>query len=245
MRINNKTGVVVVVLLAFASAFVISCSKKLDNRVYPTSRISGRYLYNGQPVQIMSTASDAGGSNMLQLIQTGPGKFLTGIIKMFAKGDGTYTIQTYDGNYSLVNTPGKGPWVQPDTLKFTLSGEAKDVNFNVTPYYWMSDYKSSFSDSVFTASFKLEKIVPTANFEKVVIYFGTTNITDITSKQAERGFTTGIAPGNVTVSFNLKTLTAAEKLALSNTGTAYARVGIKTQGVGDLLYSDVLPLTSK
>lgn len=243
MKKNIKTIQVVLTMLACTSIFLItSCSKELDNREYPQSRISGRYLYNGQPMQIMSTASDAGGSNMLQLQQTGPGTFVNGFIKMFAKGDGTYTIKTFDGDYTLTNTPGKGPWQQPEPISFTLKGEAKDIDFNVTPYHWISDYKSTFVDSVFTATFKLEKIVPTANLEKVVIYFGTTHILDITAKQAERAFTTDIAPGNVTISFDLKTLTNAEKVTLRNTGVTYARVGIKTQGVADLLYSNVMAL---
>lgn len=241
MKKKNKIIAFSLIGLAMASFLLVSsCSKELDNRTYPTSRISGRFLYNGQPIQVMATSSDAGGSNPLQLIQTGPGKFIYGVIKMFTKADGTYTILTYDGNYSLVNSPGKGPWVQPDTIKLTLKGEAT-ANFNVTPYHWISDYKTTFVDSVFTATFKLEKIVPTANLERVVIYLGTSHLVDITSKQGERVFT-GIAPGNVTVSFNLKTLSTADKVTLRNTGVTFARVGIKTQGVGDLLYSTVTEL---
>jgi hypothetical protein len=240
---NKKNKIITLLMMVLASASIIliaSCSKELDNRKYPQSRISGAFLYNGQPVTIMGTASDAGGSNMLQLTQNDPSRFIAGNIRMFAKGDGTFTILTYDGDYTLNVTPGKGPWQQPPAASFTLKGEAK-VDFNVTPYYWMSDYKSTFVDSVFTATFKLEKIVPTANLERVVIYFGTTSITDITSKQAERVIP-GIVPGNVTVQFNLKNLTTAEKVTLRNTGTTYASVGIKTQGVSDLLYSKVMAL---
>ncbi|PJJ80001.1 DUF3823 domain-containing protein [Mucilaginibacter auburnensis] len=242
MKKKNKIIAFSVIGLALFSFLLISsCSKELDNKTYPTSRISGRFLYNGQPIQVMATSSDAGGSNPLQLIQTGPGKYVYGVIKMFTKADGTYTIQTFDGNYSLVNSPGKGPWLQPDTIKLTLKGEAKDVNFNVTPYHWISDYKSTFVDSVFTATFKLEKVVQTSNLERVVIYLGTSHLVDITSKQGEKVFT-GITPGNVTVSFNLKTLSTADKVTLRNTGVTFARVGIKTQGVGDLLYSPVMEL---
>lgn len=241
---NKKNKIITLLMMVLTSASIVliaSCSKELDNRKYPQSRISGAFLYNGQPVTIMGTASDAGGSNMLQLTQNDPSRFIAGNIRMFAKGDGTFTILTYDGDYTLNVTPGKGPWQQPPAATFTLKGEAK-VDFNVTPYYWMSDYKSTFVDSVFTATFKLEKIVPTANLERVVIYFGTTSITDITSKQAERVIP-GIVPGNnVTVSFNLKNLTTAEKVTLRNTGTTYASVGVKTVGVSDLLYSKVTAL---
>ena len=75
-----------------------------------------------------------------------------------------------------------------------------------------------------------------------MIFVGTTISTDITSNLAERAFTTGIVPGNVTVSFNLKNLTAAEKVALRNTRTAYASVGVKTVGVSDLICSKVMAL---
>ncbi len=241
MNQKNKIIALATMVLAFASFILVaSCSKELDNRKYPQSRISGAFLYNGQPVTIMGTASDAGGSNMLQLTQIDPSRFVAGNIRMFAKGDGTFTILTYDGDYTLNVTPGKGPWQQPPTASFTLKGEAT-VNFDVTPYFWMSNYTSTFVDSVFTAKFKLEKIVPTANLERVVIYLGTTMITDITSKQAERVIP-GVVPGDVTVSFNLKNLTTAEKVTLRNTGVTYASVGIKTQGVSDLLYSKVMAL---
>ena len=240
---NQKNKIITLLMMVLASASLIliaSCNKELDNRKYPASRISGAFLYNGQPVTIMGTASDAGGSNMLQLTQNDPSRFTAGNIRMFAKGDGTFTILTYDGDYTLNVTPGKGPWQQPPAKTFTLKNEAT-VNFDVTPYFWMSNYSSTFVDSVFTATFKLDKIVPTANLERVVMYFGTTIITDITSKLAER-VATGVVPGNVTVSFNLKNLTTAEKVALRNTGTTYASVGVKTQGVSDLLYSKVMAL---
>ncbi len=241
MKQKNRIITLLMMVLASASIILIaSCNKDLDNRKYPSSRISGTFLYNGQPVPLMATSSDATSSNTLQLTQTGPGKFVAGNIKMFAKADGTFTILTYDGDYTLNVTPGKGPFQQPPAKSFTLKGEAK-VDFDVTPYHWMSNYTSTFVDSVFTAKFKLEKIVPTANLERVVIYFGTTTITDITSKQAERAFTnTGL--GDITVSFNLKTLSPAEKVDLRKTGTTYACVAVKTVGVSDLLYSKVMAL---
>lgn len=227
--------------VAICSFILASCSKELDNRSYPESRISGRFLYDGQPVQIMGTSSDVVGTNMLQLTQTGPGQFLNGYIKMFAKGDGSYTILTFDGDYQLAITPGKGPWLPTDPIDISLKGNVDEANFNVTPYFWMSDYNSSFTDSVFTASFNLEKVVPTAELEKVVIYFSPTSIVDITSKFVERSFTE-LTPGNVTISFDLKTLSDADKEHLGLTGFIFARVGVKTVGVADLLYSTPLAL---
>jgi hypothetical protein len=242
----KKSNYKIALLASLVSViFATSCNKQIDNREYPNSRISGQFLYNGQPVQIMGTSSDVVGTNMLQLIQTGPGQWIPGYIKMFAREDGSYTIQTFDGDYALIITPGKGPWVPfTDSLKFSLKGEAKNVNFNVTPYFWLTDYANSFQDSVFTASFNLEKIVPTAELDKVVIYLGTTSIVDNISKLIERSFT-NLSPGPNTISIDLKTLSAKEKSDLKKTGYVYARVGVKTKNVSDLLYSRVTQFGGK
>jgi hypothetical protein len=230
------------------SAFVLltagllgSCSYEVDNWNYPTSTVAGQFLYKGQPLQLMGTASDATSSNMIQVHQVGP-EWNVGFIKMFAREDGTYSVKTFDGEYYLNLTPGRGPWVPSnDTLRFTLKGEATGLNFNVTPYFWLSDYSSSYKDSVFTATFNLEKVVSTAVLEKVVIHLGTTNIVDNTSKTLERAFT-NLTPGTNTVTLNLRTLSAGEKTNLKRTGLLFARIGAKTRNVSDLIYTRTEPL---
>ncbi len=236
-------------LFQYISGFIITagiamgfagCSKEIDNREYPSSVVSGRFLYNGQPIQILGTATED--DNMLQLTQTGPGTWNPGFIKMFAREDGTFTINTFDGDYYLRITPGRGPWVaSTDTLRFNLNGRKDDVNFNVTPYFWVTNYASTYSDSLFTASFNLSKVVSTATMEKVSVYFGSTAIVDNVSRIVERSFTT-LQPGNNTISVNLKTLSASEKANLAKTGLLFARVGVKTQGVRDLLFTKTIEL---
>ncbi len=237
---KNYKNILYTAIVIFVAVSFAGCSTKIDNVDYPTSTVSGQFLYKGQPVQILGTASDAYSSNPLQLHQIG--NWDEGYIKMFAKQDGSYTMNTYDGDYYLVITPGRGPWVPvADTLRFTLKGKKADANFNVTPYYWMSNISNTYKDSVFTASFTLEQIVPTAVLEKVVIYVGTTAIVDATAKNYEKAFT-ALAPGANTISLDLKTLGIADKFNLKKTGFMYARVGVKTRGVTDLLYTPVLQL---
>lgn len=238
---KRQINIISIILMIFFIG-ITSCSKKLDNWSYPTSTISGQFLYDSQPLQIMGTASDVDGTNMLQLNQTGPGNWDPGYIKMFAEQDASYTIKTFDGDYYLVITPGKGPWLpNKDTLRFTLKGEKKGMNFNVTPYFWMSDFTSTYKDSVFTANFNLQKIVPAAVLDNVVIDLGVTTIVDKTSKVYEISFNT-LTTGANTISLDLRTLTAAQKTSLAKTGFLYARVGVKATAAADLLYSKTVQL---
>lgn len=236
-NIYSISALMLVVLIC-----ITACSKEIDNWSYPTSVISGQFLYKGQPLQLMGTASDVTGTNMLQLNQVGPEKWDVGYIKMFGKEDGTYTINTFDGDYYLVITPGKGPWVtNKDTLRFSLQGTKTNVNFEVTPYFWLSNYANEVSDSTYKATFNLEKNVSTAVLEKVVIYLGVTSIVDNTSKVYEKAFT-NLSVGNNSIFLDLKTLSASQKATLSKTGFIYARIGVKTVGIADLLYSKTLKL---
>jgi len=112
----------------------------------------------------------------------------------------------------------------------------------VTPYYWMSEFKDVYSDSVYSASFNLEKVAPTAVLEKVVIYLGTTDVVDVTGKAYEKAYT-NLAPGANIINLDLKTLEATDKFNLITTGFLFARVGVKTKGVTDLLYSNTIQLS--
>jgi hypothetical protein len=242
-------------VLALAGFFLQSCKKMkaFDDEAYPTSRISGAFLYNGQPVGMLGTSNDLNTTNANQnpllLEQIGPG-FSSANIKMFARPDGTYTILTFDGDYILKVAPGKSPFLTPDPINVTLRGEAKDVNFNVTPYFWVSNYQTSFVDSVFTATFRLDRIVPTATLDKVSVFFNTTSIADNAAKAFEREFKTpaqGVnINGNCTITVNLKAMSATERAQIkASTGLIYANVGVKTSTITDALYQKPVLLSTK
>lgn len=227
--------------LSLIAVLLAGCSTEIDNWDYPRSVVSGQFTYKGQPMRLMSTASDANGSNMLQLHQTG-GDWIQGFVKVFAKEDGTFTVNAFDGDYYLTLTPGRGPW-QPntDTIRFSLNGEKRDLNFEVTPYFWISDFKESYADSTFTATFNLEKVVSSANLERVVAELGTTAIVDNLSKTYEKSFAT-MSPGANTVILDLKSLSSGEKANLKRTGHLFARIGVKTANVSDMIYSKTVKL---
>ena len=238
---NNIINRLYLLLLGVLTLGLSSCSTEIDNWDYPSSTIAGQFLYKGQPIQIIGTGSDATSSNIIQLHQVGP-QWDQGFVKMFAREDGTYTIETFDGDYYLNITPGRGPWLpSTDTLRLTLNGESKGINFNITPYFWISDYNSTYKDSVFSATFNLEKVVADAALEKVVINLGNTAIVDNTSKIYEKSFTT-LTTGTNTISLDLKSLSASDKANLGKTGFVFARIGVKTKNVTDLIYSKVQKL---
>jgi len=226
-------------MLALTSFLVQSCKK--DNGKYPTSRISGAFLYNGQPVRLLGSNNGA-----VQLQQTGgpSAPYTVGLLTMYAKADGTYSMLTFDGDYTVNATQNKGPFEQPAPINLTLKGEAKDVNFNVIPYFWVSNYQPSYVGGVFKATFKLDKIsTATVSLLNVSLMFGPTSIVDETSKGVEKLFTTtsGVnvinIGGNCSVQVDLNTLTAAEKAAMEGrTGHVYANLAIRNTLSTNALY---------
>jgi hypothetical protein len=258
---KNNIKILCISLLTAAGFLVQSCKK--DNKAsYPPSRIYGAFTYNGQPVGLLATSNDLNSTNNNQnplvLRQTGPGTYSGGNIKVFAKNDGTYTIHTFDGDYILETAKGKNPFPDPPPVAFTLKGE-KRIDFEVTPYFWVSNYQTSFVDSVFKATFRLEKVVPTANLDNIIVYFNTTRLTDISGKIYERraypttqtGLTSTInINGDCTINVDLKAFPAAEKKTFletikGSTGLLWANVAVKSKEAIDALYQVPVQLGGK
>jgi hypothetical protein len=264
MKKNNKiTGLII--LVAAVGLLVQSC-KKDNKESYPPSIISGAITYNGQPVGMQPTSNDLNSTNNtqhpLQLTQTGPQPLSGGYIKVFARNNGTFTVNTFDGDYILQSVTGKNPFADPAPVSFTLNREAT-VNFAVTPYFWVSNYQTSFEDSVFTATFKLDKLLSTyvdaqgatknVALENVKIYFHSNSLADVSGKIFERTFTTvahGVNVGGICTikvdlkgtqaagnPFPFKGLTAAERRAMNATSRVlYANVAVKSNAATDALY---------
>jgi hypothetical protein len=262
---NNNQRILLIMFMAAVGLLVQSC-KKDNKESFPPSRISGSITYKGQPVRMIPTSNDLNSTNNtqhpLQLTQTGPQPLSGGYIKVFVKNDGTFTVNTFDGDYILQSVTGKNPFADPPPANFTLKGETT-VNFDVTPYFWVSNYQTSFVDSVFTATFKLDKILNTyvdaqgatknVALENVKVYFHSNSLTDVSGKIFERTFS-GAAQGvnvggDCTIQVDLrgtqaagnpfpyKGLTAAERRAMNaTTRVLYANVAVKSNAATDALY---------
>lgn len=265
MKRKNKISVLIM-LLAVASILVQSCRK--DNMKYPSSTLSGRFTYQGQPIKLLHTSPDLFATNpvghlRLQQIAGAQQTYGVGLIDVYAKHDGSFTAELFNGEYTA-STGGnnKNPFEDFTTPKLiTVNGDTNLGDIEVVPYWWMSNLQTTNTGGVFTATFDVAKVSTNAarTLQFVSIYLSPTNLPDIqsASQGAARTFNAGTnsngnvvpaaasAGGAVTIKIDLNTLTAGEKQflrAFGNNGTIYASIGVKTTGVNDQLYSDAIQL---
>ena len=252
-------------MLAAASMLVQSCGK--DNMDYPSSTLSGRFTYKGEPVKLLFSSPDLFATNpvgtlQLQQVRGDQPAYGVGLINVYARHDGSFSTQFFDGDYEM-STGGtlKNPFEDFTTPKtIAVNGNTDLGDIEVVPYWWMSNLQTTYTGGVFTATFNVAKVSTLnggRNLQYVAIYLSPTNLPDIQSatQGAVRTFNAGtnsngnVVPaaasngGPVTVKIDLNTLTAGEKQFLKVMGnTIYASIGVKTDKVNDQLYSDAIPL---
>jgi hypothetical protein len=265
MKQNNKIPVLIMLLVA-ASLLVQSCGK--DNLEYPSSTLSGRFTYQGQPVKLLHTSPDLFATNpvghlRLQQVKGDQPVYGVGPIDVYARHDGSFSTKFFDGDYNA-STGGnlKNPFEDFTTPKpVTVNGDTNLGDIEVVPYWWMNNLQTTYIGGVFTATFDVAKVstITARTLQYVAIYLSPTNLPDIQSatQGAVRTFNAGVntggnvvpaansAGGAVTVKVDLNTLTAGEKQflrAFGGNGTIYASLGVKTTAVNDQIYSDAIQL---
>jgi len=265
MKQKNKVALLVM-LLAVASMLVQSCGK--DNLKYPSSKITGRFTYQGKPLGLQFSNPDiiatAGSTTAAMLWQQKTGsqeRYAVGEVSVYAKHDGSFAGEFFDGDYAARTQGGKVPFEDFTNKAFTVKGDTDFGNVEVVPYWWINNLTTTYTGGVFTATFNLTK--PSANaartLQYVAIFLSPNNTPDIQSatQGASRTFNAGTnsggiivpaaasAGGAVTVKVDLNTLTAGEKQFLTAFGgskTVWASVAVKTTSVTDALYSDAIQL---
>ena len=208
-------------MLALAG-FISACEK--DNRPEPKSVLKGRVVYEGQPVGVRSNGVQ------LEIWQRGYQLFTK--IPVFVNQDGTFSATLFDGNYKLVRLRGNGPWADnTDTIDVELRG-SKELDVPVQPYFVFQNDTYSKGEGKVSATFSLKQLDATRNLERVNLYVGTTTIVDPNNNA-----------GNAQeVAANIKdftkpiTLTATLPAALTGRDYVFVRVGVKTAGVGEMLF---------
>ena len=103
MKQKNKTTVFLMLLVA-GSMLVQSCGK--DNLEYPSSTLSGRLTYQGQPVRLVHTNGDLfaeGATSHLRLQQVKGDQpvYGVGLIHVYARHDGSFSAKFFDGDYKI------------------------------------------------------------------------------------------------------------------------------------------------
>src|SRR6266542_1412629 len=119
---KNKFSLIIFILVLTAFA---ACKK--DDRNKPGATITGRVVYQGQPIGLRSNGVQ------LELWQNGYQLFTK--IPVNINQDGTFSAAVFNGDYKLTRLKGNGPWADnTDTIAVQVTGTVS-VDVPVDPYF--------------------------------------------------------------------------------------------------------------
>ncbi|WP_343701250.1 DUF3823 domain-containing protein [Chitinophaga sp.] len=229
-------------LAILVGALTLFACKK-DNYDPPTSKLSGRVVYQGEPIHLEFNQVP------FQLYQFGFGKVGPVSNTTFTQ-EGTFSVLLFDGEYKLIIPDNQGPFLwkknaagAPDTVVVNMSGN-KELDLEVTPFYMIRDHQFSAAAGKVTGTFKIEKIITgtgARNIERVNLYINKTAFVSgnganysIASASISGGNITD--PNNVSMTVTVPTLVPAQSYV-------FARIGLKVAGVEDMIFSPVVKLS--
>ena len=219
-----------ILLVAFGS-MVISCKK--DNYDAPSSPLTGRLMYKGEAIQVEYDRVP------FEIYQYGFGK--VGPINGTITPEGTFSHLLFDGEYKFVIRPGQGPFLWPqsggksDSIPITVKGNTvRDID--VEPYHMVRTPQFAFAGGKVTDTFKIEKIITDAarakTIERAALFINKTLFVSNDNNIAKTEITTIADPNNISLNVTVPTLTPTQNYV-------YARIGVKTTGVEDWIFSPV------
>jgi hypothetical protein len=234
MLIKMKYSFQYILLIVFCG-ILFSCKK--DNYDEPSSTLSGRLVYQGEPINLQRNEVP------FQLYQYGFG--LVGPIGSSFAQDGSFSALLFNGEYKLIVPNNQGPFTwkktaggEPDSITINLKG-SQTLDLEVTPYYMIRNPQFSKNGNTITGTFKLDKIITDANakdIENVAIYINKTLFVSPNSNEnLKNSSIAGSAitdPGNITISVEVPSITPAQNYV-------FARIGVKIVGVEDRIFSPV------
>ena len=222
---KNKINFILMSLLLIT---IVSCGK--DNFDEPNVTLTGKIMYNGQPLQLRGT----GGAVQLQLYQDGYALFTP--IAVYVGQDGVYTAKLFSGQYKLITRDNNGPWVNTrDTSIVTVNGNTT-FDISVTPYFTISNPNITLSGNTVNATFTINQIVPTASVETVYLLVSRTQFCDQVNNVYRKDFTDQ-SPGQVSISGDFSDVYNA-----TSAPSLYGRVGVKSAQTGEAIFSPVVRL---
>lgn len=206
------------------SALLFSACKK-DDKEPPSAMITGQIVHQKQPLSVRS------GGVELELWQYG--YQLRTKIPVYVKDDGSFSIRVFNGDYKLTLLQNNGPWASHnDSIDVKVDGSAQ-VELNVVPYFTVGSATYQKTGNSVQATFSIQQINADRNLEAVRLYIGQTRLVDQNFNLANAS-----KPAAEITDFNQPiTLTADIPTALLTKGYGFVRVGVKTQGVAEMIYS--------
>ncbi len=199
---------------------ILAAGCKKDNFEKPTSLLSGRVVYDKNALGLRS--------NGVQVELWQHGYALFSKIPVYVGQDGAFSAILFDGDYILVLRQGNGPWLDDaDSIDVKVSGST-NVDITVKPYFIINNASFVRSGTQLTASVSVTQINSNLPLEAVNLYIGNTNIVDQVNSIKSVSVTPDLS-GDVNI-----------QMTLPADQAYFARVGVKTAGVAEQVYSTVI-----
>lgn len=212
-------------------------SCEYDNYDAPNATLQGRVVYNGEPIGVAV--------NEVNFELWEPGWQLKNPISVTVAQDGSYSASLFNATYKLAFRPNQGPFrmvhnsaTDSDTILVDVSGSTV-LDIEVEPYYMIRNPQFALNDNVVNATASLEQIITgedARNIEQVSLFLNKTQFVD------QRGdynlARTDVAGADIEDLNNISLSTNVPDLVRSQS-FIYARIGVKIEGVEDMLYSPV------
>lgn len=220
-------------------ALIGFCSCEKDNYDAPSSQLTGRITFNGEPLFIRQ------GISVLQLYQ--PGFELRNPIAVNVKQDGSFSSLLFDGDYQLIRVSGNGPWENnTDTIPVKVNGSTT-IDVPVTPYFTLSDINFSLVNDSLKASFKINKQSPTRQLERVYLVVGKTQLVDNLinvnpASQQNPDPNGSLAGTNLDLSQTIRLSHTLNAVTFTPHPHLFARIAVKTVGFNEMNFSDVFQI---
>lgn len=223
------------ILIAGLAGTLGSCKK--DNYDEPGSKLSGRLMYKGAPIEVEYDRVP------FEIFEFGFGR--VGPINGTFAPDGTYSHLLFNGSYKLIIRPGQGPFLfgtpgKIDSLSVTMNG-SQELNIEVNPYYMIRNPQITGNATSLSAKLALEKIITDANaknLERVDFYVNKTAFVSGSDNigRTERQAATITDLANITLTVPVPAITPSQNYV-------FGRIGVKIAGVEDMLFSPVVKIS--
>ncbi|WP_192347561.1 DUF3823 domain-containing protein [Algoriphagus sp. Y33] len=216
------------------AASLVSCS--YDNYDEPNFQLDGRIVYQGEPIGV--SYNDV----YIELWEQGWQRL--GNIGVAIDQDGSYSSLLFKGEYKMIIPNNQGPFMKiindqtgNDTIPVSLTG-SQTLDIEVMPYFMIRNVTINGGSDKVSATFDLERIIKgdeSREVEEVSLYVSKTSFVDNRTSIATDNRSGGDLQDLSSITLEVD---VPERVPTQNYG--YARVGVKIQGVEDMIFSEVI-----
>ncbi|WP_057937124.1 DUF3823 domain-containing protein [Algoriphagus resistens] len=216
------------------AASLASCS--FDNYDEPSIQLDGRIVYQGEPIGV--SYNDV----YIELWESGWQRL--GNIGVAVDQDGSYSSLLFKGDYKMIIPNNQGPFQKiindqsgNDTIPINLTG-SQTIDIEVMPYYMIRNVSINGGNDQVSASFDLDQIITEDGaraIQEVSLYVSKTAFVDNRTSiaTANRGGADLESMSGISLEVNVPERVPAQDYA-------YARVGVRIEGVEDMIFSEIV-----